>query len=155
MPKYRNKSQFVRPLIVNGKRSAVPPSTVFYSERELDLEIYNYLELVDEKTPVAKVLKELGPKKISTVKPEEVSKVKTQVTEMQKTIDTLKNASGYTIEQLKSNDETILKRLEIMKNAITEIGKTQNEILTIVHELEKEVYENGFVVIEDEEQKKD
>jgi hypothetical protein len=52
MPKYRNKEQFFQTVVVAGKRTHIQPGQVFYSDRNLDLNIYTFLEVVADTTPI-------------------------------------------------------------------------------------------------------
>jgi methyl-accepting chemotaxis protein len=161
MPKYRNKTEFTRPVSISGKRLALKPNDVVSSDRELDLTIYDFLEMVDDSQKLSSI-KELGPQKLSFVKPEEVQKVQTQV-------DALKN-TPEDIKKVASDIETVLKRMEKIKTALetvnkdnqdlkkivedvsnqnVEFKKTVDTLVHIIKELETEVYDNGLFVIED------
>lgn len=155
MPKYRNKTEFTRPVNVTGRRLAIKPNDVISSDIDLDLSIYDFLEKVDDSQKTSSV-KQLG-QKIEVVKPEEIKKVQTQV-------DALKD--------IPEDMKTVLKRMEIIKNALETLNKenanmkalvesvaTENKTLTttvgslktVIKDLEKEVYDNGLIVIEDDE----
>lgn len=150
MPKYKNNTEFIRPLQVNGKRIALKPNEVVFSERELDLAIFSFLEKVDDKVQVSQV-KELKPQKISMVDPKEVQSVKQKVTSLEEKL----NATPEQLQEMRDKIETILKRLELMKNAVAtvsqqqdEIAKSQEELKSVVHNIEEEVYEKGAIIIE-------
>lgn len=161
MPKYRNKTEFTRPVSLTGKRLALKPNDICFSDRDLDLSIYDFLELVDDAQKLS-VSKEIGPQKLSFVKPEEVQKVQTQVDALKNTPDDIKKVS--------TDVETILKRMEKIKIALetinndnqdlkktvgqvsnenVELKKTVDTLKNIIKELEEEVYDKGLFVIED------
>lgn len=161
MPKYRNKTEFTRPVTLTGKRLALKPNDICFSDRDLDLSIYDFLELVDDSQKLS-VSKEISPQKLSFAKPEEVQKVQTQ-------IDALKNAPED-IKKVTNDVETILKRMEKIKIALetinndnqglkktveqvsnenVELKKTVDTLKNIIKELEEEVYDKGLFVIED------
>jgi chromosome segregation ATPase len=151
MPKYKNKTQFTRPMQVNGKRIALRAGEIIFSERELDIEIYDFLEKVDDKVAASTAIKEITPQKIKVAKPEDVLKVKEQITAIENTI----KSTPEEIVALKEQVTTALKRLEIMKGAIETVSKENEDLKKLVKELQTDVYENGAIVIEglDETQK--
>lgn len=151
MPKYRNKSEFIRPLTIGGKRIAVKPNEVLFSERDLDLSIYNYLEKVETNEQPSNKVIELGPQKIKIVSPEEIKQVNKKLIDIENEI----KHTPEDIENIKKDQETLketlnlaLKRLEVMKNAVEKVSNENNTLKEIVHDLEKEVYENGAIIIE-------
>lgn len=157
MPKYRNNTEFIRPLQINGKRVAVKPGEVVFSERELDLAIFSFLEKVDDKVAVSSV-KELKQHKINVVDPKEIQSVKEKVS----SLETKVNATPDEIQSLRSDIDKIMKRLEIMKEAVTTVStqqesivKSHDELKDVVHTLEEEVYEKGAIIIEGLEETKE
>jgi hypothetical protein len=207
MPKYKNCQAFVQPVVIAGKRFLVKPGEVIFSDRELDLSIYTFLQLADETAPVSQVAQAASKsisgvartddivelrqkvealvsmmsgfvksdqlqnlvnqedlnKKLSAVtqhileqtpqiEEEEFQNMATRVEEMKKMYDEL--SQNQEIKSLVSKlDEQgstmalILKRLEIMKNAVEVINQA-------LHNLETEVYFNSNIVVLDDEHPK-
>lgn len=161
MPKFRNIKSFARPMTVNGKRIIVKPNDVIFSERDLDLKIYDFLQKVDDKVEATQI-KEIPLKQISVPKVEEVKQIKTSLETVKKEVQTLQTSSKD-ISDLNEKINTILKRMEILKTAIESVAISSQEALDLsketasaVHDLETEVYENGGIVITglDDEEKK-
>jgi TATA-box binding protein (TBP) (component of TFIID and TFIIIB) len=207
MPKYRNTQAFVQPVVIAGKRYLVKPGEVLFSERELDLQIYTFLQLAEDTAPISQVtqasskqltglakaddiiglrlkVEALSQAFNEMVKPQDIQNLVSQdelnkkltaitqhilqqtpqieeeefngmiqrVDEMKKLYDEL--AENEEIKSLvtKFNEmgktnELILKRLEIMKNAVEVINQA-------LHNLETEVYFNSNIVVIDDEEKK-
>jgi chromosome segregation ATPase len=146
-------------MVVNGKRIAVKPDAVIFSERELDIAIFNFLQKVDD-SATASPVKELVKQRINVAKPEEVQQVKQQVSEVIQKMETLKESPEQIValkKELASLREDIMKKLDKIKQAVETLSDEKEELENVVHELEHEVYENGAIVIEglDETHKKE
>ena len=48
MPYYKNSTDFIQPVTIDGKRYVVKPWTTIYSNRELNTDIYSFLEEIGE-----------------------------------------------------------------------------------------------------------
>lgn len=142
MPKYKNKENFVQPITQNGRRSAIRPGETFFSERELDLSVYPFLEKVDDSAKVSK------PATISrpNVKSDEIKTLETQVKLLSDQVNQL-TESTKNISQVEEQLSTVVKRMEVLKKAID----TLNTALTNV---ENEVFFNNNVVVTDDEDHK-
>jgi hypothetical protein len=154
MPKYKNITTFTRPITISGKRLIIKPNEILFSERDLDINIYNFLEKVDDKIEASKI-KELPSKKITLPKPQEITKLKTDIADVEKDVSVLKTVPK-SIEDLNAQIQVAFKRLESMKNAVEEVNKIAEEALTTakqtdqaVKDLSIEVYENGGIIITD------
>ena len=159
MPKYKNITTFTRPLTVNGKRLIIKPNEILFSDRDLDVTIYDFLEKVDDKTATSQI-KEIPSKQIVVPKSQELTKLQTKLEEMKKEVNTLQPIPKD-ITELNDKVNTILKRLEVMKEAVTQVdsiaqtanGLAQEALDSVnktnqaVTDLATEVYENGSVII--------
>ncbi len=174
MPKYRNKEQFFQTVVVAGKRTHIQPGQVFYSDRNLDLNIYTFLEVVADTTPIVQPV--VAKKPVSQPTIDSNKKLENELAALKTTIASL--ASIVSVEELikKSKEEilsqtpivepteieqmvnkvtklsqdmdTVLRRQEVLKNAIETVSKALKAV-------EEEVYLNNNVVVVDEEEKKD
>lgn len=151
MPKYKNTSQFSKVVNISGKRLLIKPEEIVFFDREIDVNIYDYLEKVDDKAQ-ASVAKEILPKKISAARPEDIKKVQDQLTKVEKDIAAVKEETNKGVEenlkQVQETLKTVLNRLDVMKKAVEEVVGYQEEMSQVVQELQQEVYENGAIVIQ-------
>lgn len=154
MPKYKNITQFTRPVVINGKRLALKPGEIVFSDRELDASIYTFLGPVDNDAKVSQV-KELRSSQQKVANHQTVQAVQKQIVEVKQTVDAIAKAGPEKTKSLEEKlakveeqNALILKRLEAMKGAVEIVHKNQEEMTGIVHDLEHEVYENGAIVIE-------
>lgn len=154
MPKYKNTKTFSQPIVITGKRYIIKPGEVFTNPAELNLTIYSFLEKVADNTPISKV-QEVTLK--SVAKQSDVTQLKNTVEEVKIQLKSAQSSSKD-IETLSQKVDAVLKRLDIMKDAvektnvyIDDVAKMAKETSEAVHVLEKEVYENGtFAIIDDE-----
>jgi hypothetical protein len=207
MPKYRNTQAFVQPVVISGRRLLVKPGEVLFSDRELDLQIYTFLQLAEDTAPISQIAQasskqltglaktddiiglrlkvdalteafnaavkpdaianlvsqdELNKKLAAVtqhilqqtpqIEEEEFQNMATRVDEMKKLYDELSQNQEIKTLVTKLDDQgssmaLILKRLEIMKNAVEVINQA-------LHNLETEVYFNSNIVVLDDEPKK-
>lgn len=135
VPKYKNTKEFVQPIMVNGKRQIVRPGQVVELPADFNVEFASFLEKVSDDVPITKP----GNQKVI----ENIENIK-------KSLDD--NTKHNTIEQrLKSIEETqekILKRLDILKNAVGTMDQALRNI-------EETVYNKEDFVIDEEEKKDD
>ena len=151
MPKYKNKSEFTRPVNINGKRIALKPRDIIFSERELDVSIYDFLEKVDDKIQATTKVIELGPQKLKVATPNDIRNVHAKIDSIQNSLKS--TPEEVTVikkeqEKLKESLDIILKRLEVMKSAVEQVSSENESLKGIVHDLETEVYENGAIIIQ-------
>lgn len=152
MAKYKNIKQFSKPISLAGKRYVLKPNEIISSDRDLDLSIYDFLEKVDDKSPVSPV-KEIIKQTISVPSANTVKALQSNLEDVKKDITTLQS-TPKDITDLNAKIDTILKRLDIMKEAVTQTNGLAQDAISLAEEtasavktLEQEVYENGGIVI--------
>lgn len=169
MAKYKNIKQFSKPISLAGKRYVLKPNEVIFSDRELDLSIYDFLEKVDDKATVSPV-KEIVKQTISVPSANTVKNLQNKLEDVKKDVLTLQSTPKEVseafakIDTLQKTIDTVLKRLEVMKSAVEETNVLAQDAITLSEEtasavktLEQEVYENGGIIItgaDEEEQQK-
>ncbi len=77
MAKYRNIKQFSKPVTIAGKRYVLKPNETVFSERELDLNIYEFLVKVEDSAKLSTV-KELVKQKIEIPSAQDIKNLKTR-----------------------------------------------------------------------------
>lgn len=154
--KYKNISNFSRTLTIGGKRILLNSNDIIQSERELDLNIYDFLQKVDDKATTSPI-KEISSTKTIIPDINDIKNIKSS-------LDEVKNKINES-DEIKTQLNLILKRLDSMKNAVETVNKIAEEALCLskdtslaVKDLQKEVYEHGGFIItglDDEKETKD
>ena len=90
MAKYKNIKQFSKPISLAGKRYVLKPNEIISSDRELDLSIYDFLEKVDDKSPVSPV-KEIIKQTISVPSVNTVKTLQNRLEDVKKDVLTLQS----------------------------------------------------------------
>ena len=96
MPYYKNNTDFVQPVTIDGKRFIIKPQTVIFVERELNLSIYSFL-VPHEKLDVVQSLIPLK-KKTSTpvIQSSEIVALKSRISELESSIQNLPKRAELT-----------------------------------------------------------
>ena len=96
MPYYKNNTDFVQPVTIDGKRFIVKPGIVIYVERELNLDIYSFLVKHDK----TEVVNALIPLKKKTTTPQvsssEIVALKSRIAELEKSVENIPKRSELT-----------------------------------------------------------
>lgn len=107
MPKYRNDGDFFQTLTIGGKRTHIKPGDVFFSDRELDLKIYDALVRVpDDTVAVAPIIKKQA---VAPVNMESNKKLEDELNSLKKSIANLMTQSAVD-EKIKKAKEEILEK---------------------------------------------
>lgn len=135
MPNYKNNSKFPKPFSLNGQRVLLQPNQTFTSNKPIDISIYDFLT-EDESTNGNQVVIPIKQNVVASI--DDFNKLKSEV-------ETVKNNL--------QNDEKVLKRLDILKEAVQNIDKRILDIENTVRQLVEDVYNNGhFIVTELDEE---
>ena len=112
MPKYRNTEKFIQSIRINGVRVLVRSNQVIFSEKELDLTLYKFLEKVDDAVRTTAV-----PQKPTVVKP--VAANVEEVGALRKTIEEMKSSFNKELTSFAKKEE-VAKDLQETKEKILE-----------------------------------
>jgi hypothetical protein len=137
MPNYKNISKLYKVININGVRTPIPPNGVFYSDKEIDLKIFDFFQITNDKTNVKESVK-----KLPVVK-DDVDNLINNIKSMIITKDEIKQIIEQDYQKTVMEKLSLVeKRQGIIKNAIDEINKS-------LLALEDYVYNNEQYVIED------
>jgi hypothetical protein len=125
MPNYKNISPSAKTITIKGNRVFLQPNAEFYSEEDLDLNIFFYL---------------------TKTKNENKSSNKIEIKED----NNLKEYIESKFNENKSSIEIINKRMEILKKAVVSIQQMSEKNEEEIKNIKKEIYENGGMIIHDD-----
>jgi len=118
--KYKNISKFYKHITISGKRVNLPPNGVIESDRELELEIYDFLEIVDNNVKVTVIPRE-DKKKVEIVGPDQYKKLEQAIIKLYEQIPTLvKQTLEETPTIEKEEMETLAIELKKLKESLSE-----------------------------------
>lgn len=127
---YRNNTDFMQPVTIDGKRYVIKSGTIVRVNRELDLDIYSFLEKTDS-TPHATELIPLKTKKrIPGATKEAVQDINARVELMQKEMSQLPKRNDI----LNLLNETLAKTPEIEQ---AELNQMVEDVQRLKQELEQ------------------
>jgi len=121
MPHYKNKEDFVQPITLSGKRYIVKPGEIIFSDRELDLKIYSFLEKTAEN------------------KTANLIALKSNKQEKNKDIENLKSVFNNSIKDIHEKIEKLVSREQLIGAVNTVLKETpqieQEELETMASEI--------------------
>lgn len=144
--KYRNKSQFYKRLTINGKRVNIQPGGIIESDREMDLEIHDFLEKA-EAGAEATVRPREEKKKVEVASADQYDKLEQAILKLHSKIITAEEVKKMVDEILASTPaiekeelEKLAQDLKGLKDSLTENPNAQ--LAQKITELETELKQN-------------
>lgn len=147
MPYYKNTQDFIQPITISGKRYIVKPNQIIHSERELDTNIYTFLEETDDvnatdPTPLIDRRKPKERKVVASAK--SVEELKHEFDKSVDEINSLKTELKEKVNEVNSLHEELKNINEKVNVTVTreQMVKMINEVLRETPKIEPEELES-------------
>jgi vacuolar-type H+-ATPase subunit I/STV1 len=127
MPYYRNKAEFMQPVTIDGKRFVIKPGMVVRVDRELDTEIYSFLEKAEETVHAVEPIP-ISKRKVEVPSVKNVQNIQAKIKELEEEL----------AKRIKRNEATQLINAAIKETPQVEPAEIE-QMASEMHELKEDL----------------